>query len=240
VLIGCDDETEPRRRRFDGNPHNVGRFCAAAVRALFRRVFKNILKHPRAPQNFFTFYFIAAAAAAAPFVCKPPHLTPQNRFSVACHPLRYGIDVEFTKSALERVASLASGQGTGARGLLTVLDDVLRDFKFELPGRQLPSNSLNTKQTAAAASSAAKSANAADLVDTLLTGAFESNTASTNDGKNNSGEDSAVREGSEGNFRLLVGAEVVDDPEGALKTLLAELDQVSLQSSGQANSYKDT
>mmetsp|Transcript_8493 Transcript_8493/g.15560 ORF Transcript_8493/g.15560 Transcript_8493/m.15560 type:complete len:197 (-) Transcript_8493:99-689(-) len=152
----------------------------------------------------------------------------------------YGIDVEFTKSALERVASLASGQGTGARGLLTVLDDVLRDFKFELPGRQLPSNSLNTKQTAAAASSAAKSANAADLVDTLLTGAFESNTASTNDGKNNSGEDSAVREGSEGNFRLLVGAEVVDDPEGALKTLLAELDQVSLQSSGQANSYKDT
>jgi ATP-dependent Clp protease ATP-binding subunit ClpX len=46
----------------------------------------------------------------------------------------FGIDIEFTDEALREISIQASTEGTGARGLLTVCDRVLRDFKFELPG----------------------------------------------------------------------------------------------------------
>jgi ATP-dependent Clp protease ATP-binding subunit ClpA len=45
----------------------------------------------------------------------------------------YDIELEFTPAALQRVAELAHAERTGARGLLTVLERTLRDFKFELP-----------------------------------------------------------------------------------------------------------
>ncbi len=46
----------------------------------------------------------------------------------------YGLEVGFTEQALREVATLASEEKTGARGLMTVLETRLRDFKFELPG----------------------------------------------------------------------------------------------------------
>jgi ATP-dependent Clp protease ATP-binding subunit ClpX len=46
----------------------------------------------------------------------------------------FGIEVEFTDEALGEICHQASFERTGARGLLTVCDRVLRDFKFELPG----------------------------------------------------------------------------------------------------------
>jgi len=45
----------------------------------------------------------------------------------------YGIRLEVTDEALELVAARAEEEKTGARGLLTVLENGLRDFKFELP-----------------------------------------------------------------------------------------------------------
>lgn len=46
----------------------------------------------------------------------------------------YGIEAVFTTAALRRVASLAHREGTGARGLGSVLERTLREFKFTLPG----------------------------------------------------------------------------------------------------------
>ncbi len=46
----------------------------------------------------------------------------------------YGIQARFERRALEIIAERASGEMTGARGLLTVCERALRDFKFELPG----------------------------------------------------------------------------------------------------------
>jgi ATP-dependent Clp protease ATP-binding subunit ClpX len=46
----------------------------------------------------------------------------------------YGIEVFFEDAALRRIASLAVEERTGARGLLTVCERILRDFKYELPG----------------------------------------------------------------------------------------------------------
>src|SRR3954471_21607511 len=45
----------------------------------------------------------------------------------------YGIEVLFSDSGLRQIAALAQHEGTGARGLMTVCERVLRDFKYELP-----------------------------------------------------------------------------------------------------------
>jgi ATP-dependent Clp protease ATP-binding subunit ClpX len=46
----------------------------------------------------------------------------------------YGIEVMFTDDGLRALAKLAADEQTGARGLVTVGERVLRPFKFELPG----------------------------------------------------------------------------------------------------------
>jgi endopeptidase Clp ATP-binding regulatory subunit ClpX len=45
----------------------------------------------------------------------------------------YGIDLRVTPDAVKAVAAKAHGEKTGARGLMTVLERVLRNYKFELP-----------------------------------------------------------------------------------------------------------
>jgi endopeptidase Clp ATP-binding regulatory subunit ClpX len=47
----------------------------------------------------------------------------------------YDIQISFTDDALEEIARQAAEEQTGARGLATVCERVLRDFKYELPGR---------------------------------------------------------------------------------------------------------
>lgn len=46
----------------------------------------------------------------------------------------YGIRARFAESALRAIAKLGAEENTGARGLLTVCERLLRHFKFELPG----------------------------------------------------------------------------------------------------------
>jgi ATP-dependent protease Clp ATPase subunit len=47
----------------------------------------------------------------------------------------YGIEITFNDDALREIARQAEDEQTGARGLATVCERVLRDFKYELPGR---------------------------------------------------------------------------------------------------------
>ena len=44
-----------------------------------------------------------------------------------------GVDVEFTKSALEEIAQIALDMNTGARGLRTVMETVMTDIMYEAP-----------------------------------------------------------------------------------------------------------
>jgi len=46
----------------------------------------------------------------------------------------FGIRVRFEESGLRSIAELAAREETGARGLVTVCERLLRDFKFDLPG----------------------------------------------------------------------------------------------------------
>ena len=45
----------------------------------------------------------------------------------------YGIDFQIGRDALHEIAQRAAAENTGARGLMTVLERIFRDFKFELP-----------------------------------------------------------------------------------------------------------
>ena len=45
----------------------------------------------------------------------------------------YGIKFDIENSAISEVAKLAAKEKTGARGLVTILERIFRDFKFELP-----------------------------------------------------------------------------------------------------------
>jgi endopeptidase Clp ATP-binding regulatory subunit ClpX len=49
----------------------------------------------------------------------------------------YGIDLEIERDAIRAVAEKAHAEGTGARGLMTVLERVFRDYKFELPSTSI-------------------------------------------------------------------------------------------------------
>jgi endopeptidase Clp ATP-binding regulatory subunit ClpX len=49
----------------------------------------------------------------------------------------YGIDVQFSDAALHRIAEKAYNQKTGARALMTVCEEALRAFKYELPSAHL-------------------------------------------------------------------------------------------------------
>ena len=51
----------------------------------------------------------------------------------------YNISLECDDAALTQVARLAATEQTGARGLLTILERTLRDFKFELPSSAITS-----------------------------------------------------------------------------------------------------
>ena len=49
----------------------------------------------------------------------------------------YGIDTRFDDDGLRRIAELAIDEETGARGLMTVCEKILRDLKFELPSSRV-------------------------------------------------------------------------------------------------------
>lgn len=51
--------------------------------------------------------------------------------------LAYGIEASFTNKALRCIAEHAYQEKTGARGIMTVCENILRDFKFELPSTDI-------------------------------------------------------------------------------------------------------
>jgi ATP-dependent Clp protease ATP-binding subunit ClpX len=57
----------------------------------------------------------------------------------------YGVQVLFEDGALRRIAESAGEEKTGARGLLTVCERLLRDYKYELPDSGVHSFTVNER-----------------------------------------------------------------------------------------------
>lgn len=56
----------------------------------------------------------------------------------------YGIDLRVTPEAIREIARRAKEEKTGARGLMTVMEKILRNFKFELPSTTIESFEVTT------------------------------------------------------------------------------------------------
>jgi ATP-dependent protease Clp ATPase subunit len=59
--------------------------------------------------------------------------------------LGYGIDLSFDDGALKEIAKEAVKEKTGARGLLTVLERIFRNMKFELPSTTIRNIALDAE-----------------------------------------------------------------------------------------------
>ncbi len=57
----------------------------------------------------------------------------------------YGIDFAATREAISAIAALAYEEQTGARGLMTVMEKIFRNFKFELPSTAIKSVEATTE-----------------------------------------------------------------------------------------------
>jgi ATP-dependent Clp protease ATP-binding subunit ClpX len=57
----------------------------------------------------------------------------------------YGIDLNVQANALREIALRAAEEKTGARGLMTILERIFRDFKYELPGSGVTSLDLTAQ-----------------------------------------------------------------------------------------------
>lgn len=73
----------------------------------------------------------------------------------------YGVELSLTDGALREVARRGAAEGTGARGLVTVLEGILRPFKFELPSTDV--RELIVDEAVVAAPEAALAALLADF-----------------------------------------------------------------------------
>lgn len=65
----------------------------------------------------------------------------------------YGIDFEIGSEAILQIADAASKEGTGARGLMTILERLFRDYKFELPSTAIKQFSVSNEMIADPAAS---------------------------------------------------------------------------------------
>lgn len=57
----------------------------------------------------------------------------------------YGIDFDITPEAIMAIAEAASKEGTGARGIMTVMEKLFRDYKFELPSTAIKHFEVTTE-----------------------------------------------------------------------------------------------
>lgn len=57
------------------------------------------------------------------------------------------VQLEFEKDALFEIAKLAIERKTGARGLRSIIEDVMLDVMFELPSREDIAKCVITKET---------------------------------------------------------------------------------------------
>lgn len=57
----------------------------------------------------------------------------------------YGIELNVNENALREIAVRAAEEKTGARGLMTILERIFRDFKYELPGSGVTSLDLTAQ-----------------------------------------------------------------------------------------------
>lgn len=105
----------------------------------------NLLVKQVKAEDLILFGFESEFVGRLPIVAVLDDLTEDDLFEILVHPnssvvvakkqdfLAYGIEILFEDSALRDVARHAQGEGTGARGLVSIMEKVLLPFEKSLP-----------------------------------------------------------------------------------------------------------
>jgi ATP-dependent Clp protease ATP-binding subunit ClpX len=110
-----------------------------------QNVDKNALLREIEPEDIIKFGLIPEFVGRLPILCYLEEMTEQDLLLILTEPKNSlvkqytkifdidGIDIEFTKESLLEIAKVAIKKKTGARGLRSIMEAVLRDVMFKAP-----------------------------------------------------------------------------------------------------------
>lgn len=105
------------------------------------------LLHEVTPDDLHKFGLIPELVGRLPVIATVDGLTEEDLVSILVKPRNAlikqyqkmfeldGVELEFTPEALRAIAAQAMERGTGARGLRSILENILRELMFEIPSR---------------------------------------------------------------------------------------------------------
>jgi ATP-dependent Clp protease ATP-binding subunit ClpX len=106
---------------------------------------RNVLQHVE-PEDLLSYGFIPEFIGRLPMVTVLEELTEEQLFQILTEPRNAltkqygkllaldGVDLEFSKDALYELAAQAIKKGTGARALRGILEKIMLDVMYEIPG----------------------------------------------------------------------------------------------------------
>ena len=106
-----------------------------------------IMKHIQ-PEDLMSFGFIPELAGRLPVLVPLQELDTDALVRILVEPknalLRQyrksfameGVSLEFSRDAIRKIAEMANGKNTGARGLRTILENLMMDLMYEVPSRK--------------------------------------------------------------------------------------------------------
>jgi len=112
------------------------------------------------PQDLLKFGMIPEFVGRLPIVATLEALTPEALKDILIKPKNSlikqytklvaldGVELEFEKGAIEQIVNQAIERNTGARGLRSIIEDLMRDIMFDIPSNPQIVKCIITKETA--------------------------------------------------------------------------------------------
>src|SRR5690606_9434907 len=146
ILFICGGAFAGIERLIESRLGRTGVGFAAEIRQGNDRDISDLLNEVR-PEDLVKFGLIPEFIGRLPVIGAVGHLDREALIEILTEPKNAllkqyqkifayeDVELEFTQEALDAVADQALLRGTGARGLRAILEEVLRDIMYDIPGR---------------------------------------------------------------------------------------------------------
>lgn len=158
MLFICGGAFAGMEKIIESRTGNKGVGFSAKIQGKKEKVDKNIIKNIL-PEDLLKFGLIPEFVGRLPVITTVDNLTREDLIRILTEPKNAlikqykkffnfdGVDLSFTKDALEAIADKALSRASGARGLRAILESTLLNVMYELPARQDVSKCVITKDT---------------------------------------------------------------------------------------------